>query len=91
MQTLSSRRLIRDGKTYPLYLSSGGGSRLFSWNSFVLFNDCFVHLQVKTSYLTSLHFVLSCIKTAMLLSYLPVHIFSWFFIDMVAFQLGNRS
>ena len=50
LRTVPSRRLVRDGKIFPLNLNSGGGPRLFSWSSFVLFNDCFVQIQVLTYY-----------------------------------------
>ena len=40
----SDRRLVRDSRKQPLLLSSAG--RFSSTHTFLLFNDCFVHLQV---------------------------------------------
>ena len=41
---IPSRRVLRDSKTHPLLMPSAGR---FSSHLFILFNDMFVHLQVK--------------------------------------------
>lgn len=41
---VAERRLLRDSRTHSLTLSNAG--RFSSSHVFLLFNDCFVHVQV---------------------------------------------
>lgn len=53
------RRLVRESKSLSLYLI--GGSKLYK-NWFVLFNDVFVHIQVKNATFYIIH---HCVKTTL--------------------------
>jgi len=66
----SHRRLVRESQTLPLSLL--GGSKLYK-NSFALFNDVFVHIQVQ-----HLLTVYICIATVIYMStHSNIHVYSY--------------
>ena len=63
---IPSRRLIKDSKKKPLLLQGGGR---FSTHVFLLFNDMFIHVQVRTCLYRevedSLHMSSYCLMTCL--------------------------